>query len=158
MNVRRTLVVDRAYERLDINGDGNITVQDVTSSYNPKCHPDVQNGRMNEQVASTEFVELLCGVRGSRHGMVSLDDFRNYYAEVSTTFDNDAAFIQVTDLPNPRRALAPSIPNPPLEKPTVLLTLTTRRRHLTRSPPPSLLYRWYALDGAALSLVVLTRA
>jgi len=94
MTVRRLLVVDRAYEKLDVNGDGNIDVKDSIARYNPSSHPMVQEGRMSEDEAVQEFADVMASVRGSSSGIMTQDDFRAYYAEVSATTDNDQAFVQ----------------------------------------------------------------
>ena len=41
MSVRRMLVVDRAYEKLDVNGDGDIDVKDAIARYNPHSRHEV---------------------------------------------------------------------------------------------------------------------
>merc|ERR1719313_1088163 len=88
------LVVDRAYEKLDINGDGDIDVKDAIARYNPHSRHEVATGSMSEDEAVNEFAEVVFGVRGRDSGKFTQDEFRDVYQEISATMDNDEAFVQ----------------------------------------------------------------
>lgn len=45
MNDRRRAVVQRAYDVLDVSGDGRVTMEDVEMRYNADLHPDVLSVR-----------------------------------------------------------------------------------------------------------------
>ena len=41
MNERRIQVIKLAYQKLDKNNDGLVTLDDLKKIYNVRCHPDV---------------------------------------------------------------------------------------------------------------------
>merc|ERR1711988_795212 len=85
MSVRRLLLVDRAYERLDVNGSGEVEMNDVKARYNARGHASVIAGQTTEDAAFNDFVEGFEGVLGRSSGSVSQQEFRDYYTEVSAT-------------------------------------------------------------------------
>lgn len=49
LNPNRLKLVEKAFEKLDRNGNGIIEVEDIMGVYNAKKHPAVVEGRKTEQ-------------------------------------------------------------------------------------------------------------
>ena len=56
MNDFRRDLVERVFVILDKNNDGGIDMNEITSSFNGKRHPEVLNGRKSEQQVFLEFI------------------------------------------------------------------------------------------------------
>ena len=97
LNDNRKQWVHRAFKILDVDGCGEITVRDIEKKYNAKMHPDVKSGKRTEEEVLTEFLEtfethhnILIG--GKPDGKVTMEEFEEYYANVSASIDTDEYF------------------------------------------------------------------
>ncbi|KAL4465956.1 hypothetical protein ABPG74_004193 [Tetrahymena malaccensis] len=96
MNDFRRGLVDQAFNKLDKNRDGTLTVNDIKGVYSAKNHPDVRSGKKTEDEILGEFLEtfelhhhLKVGMKDQR---VSREEFHEYYNNVSANIDNDQYF------------------------------------------------------------------
>jgi Ca2+-binding EF-hand superfamily protein len=91
MNARRKALVDLAFNVLDRDGSGEVTLDDMKQAYNAKEHPEV---KMKRKTENQVLLELLDGfdVGGNKDGIVTRDEFHNYYANVSGNVDSDDYF------------------------------------------------------------------
>ena len=97
MNNARKALVKRAFDKLDRNRNGVIEVDDIKELYNAKNHPDVKLGKKTEEEALSEFLdtfELHYGLShpDSRDRKISLDEFIEYYTNVSMSIEDDRYF------------------------------------------------------------------
>jgi len=49
MNAFRTKICGRAFQQIDYNGDGTLSLEDIKGSYNASFHPDVKAGKENRR-------------------------------------------------------------------------------------------------------------
>jgi len=81
---------------MDRNGDGVLTLKDIKGWYSAKNHPDVVSGRRSEDQVLGEFLETFeihhNMKRGSKDQTVTLEEFFEYYKNVSANIDNDQYF------------------------------------------------------------------
>lgn len=49
MNANRTKWVDKAFAKMDKDGNGYIDINDITGVYSAKKHPEVLSGKKTEQ-------------------------------------------------------------------------------------------------------------
>ncbi|CAK8696235.1 unnamed protein product [Clavelina lepadiformis] len=88
--LRRSLI-QRAFRKLDKTGDGLLTVENLRDVYDVKHHPKYMNGEWSEAQVFCKFLETFdSSVRPD--GVVTYEEFYNYYAGVSASIDNDAYF------------------------------------------------------------------
>ncbi|CAM9387633.1 unnamed protein product [Heterosigma akashiwo] len=87
MGARRAELVNLAYDRLDANGDGKVTVADLEARFDAGRHPDVLKGRKDAGAVLREFLGQWD--QGERDGLVSREEFTEYYADISCTIDDD---------------------------------------------------------------------
>jgi len=57
MNAFRKSVVMKAYKKLDKDGSGEITVEDLKGVYNASRHPDVLSKKKTEEDILTDFLD-----------------------------------------------------------------------------------------------------
>jgi calcyphosin len=97
MNDFRRSVVEQAFYKLDMNGNGFVEVDDIKDRYNARRHPDVVQGKKSEEQVLMDFIEtfeILHGIRtrDPRDYRISLDEFLEYYDNVSASIDSDEYF------------------------------------------------------------------
>jgi Ca2+-binding EF-hand superfamily protein len=97
MNLFRTQLVQKAYRKIDFNGDGVLDIRDIKGKYDASKHPDVKSGKKTEDEVLKEFLETFEMHHNVMHGtksdgIVTLDEFIEYYTNISANIDNDAYF------------------------------------------------------------------
>jgi len=97
MNQKRKNIVTLAYKKLDKDGNGVITVDDLKGRFNARNHPDVKLGKKSEEDVLFEFLDTFeqqyaLNHPGSRDRTVTLPEFLEYYTNVGCSIDNDDYF------------------------------------------------------------------
>ncbi|XP_067928690.1 calcyphosin-like protein [Watersipora subatra] len=90
MSERRRRLIDMAFCKLDTTGDGQITVDDLKRVYDVRQHPKFQNGEWSETKCLSEFLKSFDG--DNKDGVVTREEFLNYYSAVSASIDQDPYF------------------------------------------------------------------
>ena len=90
-DVRRNAVL-AAFACLDKDGSGVVSFAELHSIYgqNLHRHPEVETGHKTEKQVLLEFVALW---DKSGDGIVTLEEFIDYYTNLSASFDNDEHFV-----------------------------------------------------------------
>ena len=95
---RKKIVENVFYKVLDKNKNGNSNLEIINNEYVAKNHPDVLNGKKNEEEVFQEFINTFEGnhyyLNGDdgTDGIVDLNEFVDYYESVSSFIKNDADF------------------------------------------------------------------
>ncbi len=97
MNDFRRSLVEQAFRKLDNNGNGFIEFDDIKDIYNARKHPDVIQGKRTEQQVLNDFIETFeihhaIRTRDGRDSRISLEEFLEYYDNVSISIDTDDYF------------------------------------------------------------------
>jgi hypothetical protein len=82
LNARRRLLIKLAFDVMDEDGSGEITVADIKRKYNVKMHPDFISGAKSEDELLGEYLSKFEGGDGARDGRVTLLEFEAYYDKV----------------------------------------------------------------------------
>jgi len=82
---------------MDKDRSGVLNLDDIKQSYNAKMHPDVKAGKKTEDDVLLEFLdtfEMHYGLshENSRDGQISMDEWIEYYNNVSMSIDDDKYF------------------------------------------------------------------
>lgn len=89
--------MQKVFNKIDFSGDGTLDIEDLKGKYDASKHPDVKTGKRTEEEVLKEFLETFemhhNVVNGSQaDGRVTLDEFIEYYTNISANIDNDAYF------------------------------------------------------------------
>jgi hypothetical protein len=83
LNARRRLLIKLAFDVMDEDGSGEITIADIKRKYNVKMHPDFISGSKSEDELLAEYLSKFEGEGGARDGRVTLLEFESYYDKVT---------------------------------------------------------------------------
>jgi len=93
LNAKRAALVKRAYKKLDRDQSGEVDYNDICDVYNASKHPAVLEGRKTEREILEEFLATFeMALSGVADGIVTLDEFLEYYTSVSASIDNEEYF------------------------------------------------------------------
>ncbi|KAH8264067.1 hypothetical protein KR038_002104 [Drosophila bunnanda] len=92
MNKTRIGIIDKAFCKMDVNGDGQITAADLKNVYSVREHPKFQSGELTENEIFEAFLKNFEAGAPNPDGIVTKEEFINYYATISASIDNDAYF------------------------------------------------------------------
>lgn len=93
---RRKLVVS-VFNAIDQNGqqDGHLSVEDIAHVFDAKGHPEVKAGKRSETSVLTEMLTNFEGKKGNRDGTVTLEEWVDYYEDLSSSVEHDDHFAQI---------------------------------------------------------------
>ena len=91
INDKRKELIMMAFDVIDKDGNGVLEPSDVVGAYDASKHPDVLLGRKTADEVLAEFLDTF-DVGGEKDGMVTKDEFTNYYKNISASIDRDDYF------------------------------------------------------------------
>jgi Ca2+-binding EF-hand superfamily protein len=89
LSEERVKWINKAFDKLDVDGSGQVSIQDVEAVHNPKSSELV---RMGKTTANAIFVNLLQSYDLDGDGRITREEFIDYYREISPSIDNDEYF------------------------------------------------------------------
>ena len=90
LNERRKKMIRLAFDILDKDGSGFVTVEEIADVYDVSANPDVQCGKKTIEEALKDFLGQW--ERGDKDGIVTYEEFEDYYKEISASIDGDDYF------------------------------------------------------------------
>jgi hypothetical protein len=97
MNQFRVNLAKKAFNIMDKDKSGVLDLDDIRQTYNAKQHPDVKSGKKTEDDILMEFLDTFeahysINHEGSRDHRISMDEWLEYYNNVSMSIDDDKYF------------------------------------------------------------------
>lgn len=90
MNSRRKQLVLQAFDILDVDRSGTITVDEIRDRYDVSTMPEVRAGAMTPDQALKQFLNQW--ERADGDGIVTREEFLDYYTDLSALIDGDDYF------------------------------------------------------------------
>ena len=90
MNPRRKALVRLAFNCIDTDGSGEVTIDEIVALYDFSSAPEVKAGKKTIKEAAKEFMKQWD--RDVQDGIVTYDEFEDYYKDVSCNIDGDDYF------------------------------------------------------------------
>jgi Ca2+-binding EF-hand superfamily protein len=81
--------INKAFDKLDVDGSGKVSIADVEAVHNPKSSELI---RLGKTTASAIFANLLRSYDEDGDGLITRDEFIDYYREISPSIDTDEYF------------------------------------------------------------------
>lgn len=94
---RRKGMVDRAFALMDKDGSGQITVDDVKHLYDPSHHKDFIEGTKTKEEVIEEFLDSFDGAKGNNDGVITKQEWDDYYTDLSMSTPSDEYFVQMME-------------------------------------------------------------
>jgi Ca2+-binding EF-hand superfamily protein len=97
LNDFRRALIEKAFRCLDRDGNGYLEIDDIRDKYNASKHPDVIQGKKTENQILMDFLETFethhnIRTQSARDSRVTLEEFIEYYSNISVSIDNDDYF------------------------------------------------------------------
>lgn len=92
MSSRRSVMVDLAFKRIDVNSVGAIAPSVLAMRFDPSRAPEVVAGRQTKQAAYDSFLQSFDVDPDRAHGRVTKHDFFEFHADLSAAIEKDDNF------------------------------------------------------------------
>lgn len=90
LNDRRLRLIGLAFDKLDKTGNGVVELDDLQDVYDGSMHPNVLKGDKTEDEVLSDFMSQWDTLE--QDGIVTFDEFCEYYKDVSCSIDDDDYF------------------------------------------------------------------
>jgi len=94
---RREAMVWRAFALMDRDGSGQIEAKDIAHLYDVSQHREFIEGTKTKDEILAEFLDSFDGVKGNNDGVVSKDEWHEYYTDLSVSVPSDDYFVQMME-------------------------------------------------------------
>ncbi|KHN86713.1 Calcyphosin-like protein [Toxocara canis] len=91
MSNARVKLIEAAFAKFDKSGDGKVTSKDLIAAYDFSKNKLFQTGQKTKEQICDMFLSNF-EIGGHRDGVVTKQEFFNYYAGISASIDSDAYF------------------------------------------------------------------
>jgi len=93
VNAFRQGIIRKAYEKLDVNGDGSVKLEDIAKLYDVSKNPDVLSGKKDPKEVYMEFMKQWDTQVAD--GIVTFSEFLDYFSYISASIDSDQYFAEM---------------------------------------------------------------
>lgn len=90
-------MVAKVFKKLDRDGSGLITVEDIIKNYDISHVKEVQDGKKTKEEVIGEFLMNFEGVHGNRDAKISWEEFSDYYTDMAMSIPSDDYFVQMLE-------------------------------------------------------------
>lgn len=97
LSERRVAMVKKAFKMLDKDASGKITISDIAGIYDVSMNPEFLEGRKTKDEILAEFLNNFDGARGNNDGIVTWEEFYDYYSDLSMSTPSDEYFVKMME-------------------------------------------------------------
>lgn len=97
LSERRVNMVKKAFKMLDRDASGKITTSDIAGIYDVSMNPEFLEGRKTKEEILVEFLNNFDGARGNNDGIVTWEEFYDYYSDLSMSTPSDEYFVKMME-------------------------------------------------------------
>lgn len=94
---RREAMVWRAFALMDRDGSGQIEAKDIAHLYDVSQHREFIEGTKTKDEILADFLNSFDGVKGNNDGVVSKEEWFEYYTDLSVSIPSDDYFVQMME-------------------------------------------------------------
>lgn len=94
---RRRKLVDKAFELMDKDNSGQITVADIKDIYDVSRNPEFIEGTKTKEQILEEFLDNFDGARGNDDGVVTKEEWVSYYTDLSMSCPTEEYFVRMME-------------------------------------------------------------
>lgn len=97
LSERRNAMVQKAFAMVDRNGNGSISVADIDAIYDVSQNADFIEGTKTREEILGEFLDGFDGMRGNNDGVVTNQEWTDYYSDLSMSIPSDEYFVRMME-------------------------------------------------------------
>ena len=94
---RREAMTWRAFALMDRDGSGQIEASDVAHLYDVSQHREFIEGTKTKAEILDDFLNSFDGVKGNNDGIITKDEWYEYYTDLSVSVPSDDYFVQMME-------------------------------------------------------------
>jgi len=94
---RRQKIVRKAFDLMDKDGSGAISLKDVVQIYDVSRNKDFIDGKKSKEEIIKDFLSGFEGVKGNRDGTITWEEWNDYYTDLSMSLVDDNQFIAMME-------------------------------------------------------------
>ena len=97
LTARRLNMVKKAFQIMDKDGSGKVTVNDIYQVYDVTRNKDFIEGKKSREEILNDFLAGFEGVKGNRDGIITWEEWQDYYTDLSMSIVDDIYFIRMME-------------------------------------------------------------
>ena len=97
LSERRLNMVKKAFVMLDKDGSGKLTTSDIAGIYDVSMNAEFLEGKKTKDEILTEFLNNFDGARGNNDGIVTWDEWKDYYSDLSMSTPSEEYFVRMME-------------------------------------------------------------
>jgi Ca2+-binding EF-hand superfamily protein len=90
-------MVAKAFAMMDRDGCGTITIKDIVGIYDVSLNPEFLESRKTKDEILRDFLSNFEGARGDRDGVITKQEFFDYYTDLSACTPSDEYFVRMME-------------------------------------------------------------
>ena len=97
LTARRLNMVKKAFQIMDKDGSGKVTVNDIYQVYDVTRNKDFIEGKKSREEILNDFLAGFEGVKGNRDGIITWEEWQDYYTDLSMSIVDDTYFVRMME-------------------------------------------------------------
>ena len=82
---------------MDTDGSGQLTIGDIAGIYDVSMNPEFLEGRKTRDEILADFLNNFDGARGNNDGVVTRQEWDDYYTDLSMSTPSDEYFVRMME-------------------------------------------------------------